>query len=138
MTKYNSDNPFADLFNLALPDETRVHNYPPYNLYYDKNNSVVEVALAGFKKEDIIVEIEPKVNRLKQRNLVIKANKSNSVKSNVEYRVKGIAMRNFKLSFNLDDEAEIKEARFEDGLLTIVVSTDVKVTGTDPILVPIS
>lgn len=137
MAKYNPNRPFEDLFNFHTFEETRGSHYPPYNLYQDKDNWIIEVALAGFKKGDLYVEIEPKTHRLGQRTLVVKANRPKP-ESEVEYSVRGIALRNFKLSFNLDDEAEIRDARFEDGLLTICISSNVRSTEKEPIPVPIS
>lgn len=134
---YLEDDPFEKLFNFASTD-TKGSNYPPYNLYYTDSEWFIEAALAGFAKDEIEVFIEPKVRRSDKRSLVVRGNaKQKTPDDKIKYKVRGIAMRNFKLPFTIDDDAEIKEAKFEDGLLRIVVSSVVKTSETDPIPIPI-
>jgi HSP20 family molecular chaperone IbpA len=125
----------ADSWFSAFTDLERP-NYPPYNLYRtSQKDFVIEVALAGFTKSDVDVFVEPKRNRFEKRMLVIKGTKSKDNTDNV-YMVRGIANRQFKLSFTLADDAEIKSAKFEDGLLKIEVSADVKIEA-EKISIPI-
>ena len=86
-------------------------NYPPYNLV--KESSVdfrLEIALAGYKKEDIEVTTE-------WNKLFIEVKKSGN--SEDEYLHKGLAKRAFTRTWTLSDDMEVKDVSFEDGLLTI-------------------
>lgn len=85
-------------------------NYPPYNLV--KQDSItfrLEVALAGFKKEEIIVTTE-------SGKLFVEGQ---TEKEDVEYMHQGLAKRAFTRSWTLSDDVEVRNVVFEDGLLTI-------------------
>ena len=95
-------------FDTAFESHT---NYPPYNLI--KESSVdfrLEIALAGYKKEDIEVITE-------WNKLFVEAKKVGN--SDDEYLHKGLAKRSFIRSWTLSDDVEVKDVSFEDGLLTI-------------------
>jgi len=95
-------------FDTAFESHT---NYPPYNLI--KESSVdfrLEIALAGYKREDIEVTTE-------WNKLFVEVKKANS--SDDEYLYKGLAKRAFTRTWTLSDDVEVKDVSFEDGLLTI-------------------
>jgi molecular chaperone IbpA len=95
-------------FDTAFETHT---NYPPYNLV--KESSVdfrLEIALAGYKKEDIEVTTE-------WNKLFVEAKKVDD--SIDEYLHQGLAKRAFIRSWTLSDDVEVKDVSFEDGLLTI-------------------
>jgi len=86
-------------------------NYPLYNLV--KESSVdfrLEIALAGYKKEDIRVSTE-------WNKLFVESGKVRN--SDDEYIHQGLAKRAFKRTWTLSDDVEVKDVSFEDGLLTI-------------------
>ena len=88
-------------------------NYPPYNIYNGSNSrTVLEVALAGFSKEELSVETERNV-------LTISANKSS--KEERKYSNKGISHKNFSRNWQLADDVEVESVDFKDGLLTITL-----------------
>ena len=98
-------------FDTAFESHT---NYPPYNLV--KESSIdfrLEIALAGYKKEDIEVTTE-------WNKLFVEAKKS--INSDDEYLYKGLAKRAFVRSWTLSDDVEVKDISFEDGLLTIKIN----------------
>ena len=104
------DEYFDRLFNLH---ETNP-NYPPYNLI--KVNNVefrLEIALAGFKKEEINVFTE-------HGKLFVEGQKSDS-ESDRTFIHKGVAQRSFKRAWTLSDDTEVREVEFKDGLLQIVL-----------------
>ena len=85
-------------------------NYPPYNLVKEDNITFrLEVALAGFKKEEIIVTTE-------SGKLFVEGQ---TEKEDVEYVHQGLAKRAFTRSWTLSDDVEVRNVVFEDGLLTI-------------------
>ena len=102
------DEYFDRLFNLH---ETTT-NYPPYNLVQVNNVEFrLELALAGFKKEEINVFTE-------YGKLFVEGQKSDS-ESDRTFIHKGMAQRSFKRTWTLSDDTEVREVKFEDGLLTI-------------------
>ena len=89
--------------------------YPPYNISKSLDDDevyVITLAVAGFKKSEIDVE-------LKEGNLLINGTVENKEESNIEYLHKGIAERNFFRSFKLAEYVEVKSAKLEDGLLKV-------------------
>jgi molecular chaperone IbpA len=86
--------------------------YPPYNIVkVDDNKYVIEVAVAGFAKQDLTVE-------LKENSLVISGNIT--ADAPVEnYLYKGIADRAFTRKFNLADTVEIQNTQLMNGMLKI-------------------
>ena len=95
-------------FDTAFETHT---NYPPYNLV--KENSVnfrLEVALAGYKREDIEVTTE-------WNKLLVEAKKVDDTDS--EYLHKGLAKRAFSRTWSLSDDVVVGDVSYADGLLTI-------------------
>ena len=87
-------------------------NYPPNNLVQLSNHeSRLEVALAGFKKEEVKVFTE--FGKLHVEG--IKEDK----KTDEEYRHRGLAQRSFKRAWQLSEDCEVRQVVFEDGLLTV-------------------
>ncbi len=102
------DEYFDRLFNLH---ET-TSNYPPYNLVQISNvESHLEIALAGFKKEEVHAFTE-------YGKLFVEGQKSES-ESDRTFVHKGLAQRSFKRAWTLSDDTEVSRVTFEDGLLRI-------------------
>ena len=95
-------------------DDTTVSNYPPYNLVQVNNvESRLEIALAGFKKDEVSVFTE-------FGKLHVQGKKEES--ENVgEFFHKGIAQRSFNRVWTLTDDTEIREVEFNDGLLVVTL-----------------
>ena len=86
-------------------------NYPPYNTIKLSNHEYrVEVAAAGFKKENLKVYTQ-------EGQLVIEGKKEDGVDH--EYVHRGLAQRAFTRAWSLPEELVVKDVRFEDGLLLI-------------------
>ena len=86
-------------------------NYPPYNLV--KESSVdfrLEIALAGYKREDIEVTTE-------WNKLFVEVKKTGDTYD--EYLHQGLAKRAFTRTWTLSDDVVIGDVLFEDGLLVI-------------------
>ena len=95
-------------FDTAFETHT---NYPPYNLIKESNVDFrLEIALAGYKREDIEVTTE-------WNKLFIEAKKVSDIDD--EYLHQGLAKRAFTRSWTLSDDVEVKDVSFENGLLTI-------------------
>lgn len=97
-----------------LHDDVTKHipNYPPYNIKKTAENTyVVEIAVAGFSKSEIEIEID-------DGKLIVKGN-TNEDNSIGDYLFKGIANRAFTRSFALDDQIEVKDAELFNGMLKV-------------------
>jgi HSP20 family molecular chaperone IbpA len=104
------DEYFDRLFNLH---ETTT-NYPPYNLVQVNNvESRLEIALAGFRKEEVNVYTE-------YGKLFVEGQKEDK-ETDAQYVHKGLAQRSFKRAWTLSDDTEVRDVTFEDGLLSIVL-----------------
>lgn len=92
-------------------------NYPPYNIInYDNSVYTIILAVAGFKKSDISVE-------LTGSRLVVKGKRSaEPLPVNHFYMHQSLALRDFEKSFSLSENIEISSAALEDGLLTIILN----------------
>lgn len=99
-------------------------NYPPHNVKkIDENKYTIEMAVAGFGKQDIEIE-------LVDDKLIIKGNVhsgevaeqgSNGDWTWPQVLYQGLAMRPFTRTFNLADNVEIKNAELINGILKIVL-----------------
>ena len=89
-------------------------NYPPHNIVkYNDTHYGIEVAVAGFSKEEITVEVD-------QDQLYITGKKT-SVSEGVEYLHRGLAARDFEQQFTLAEYMEVKDAEVKDGMLKIKI-----------------
>ena len=97
-----------NFFNSDFPQS----NYPPYNLIQLNNHeSTLEIALAGFKKDQLKVFTE-------FGKLYVEGKKEES--ENVgEFVHKGLAQRSFERVWTVSDDTKIGSVKFEDGLLTV-------------------
>ena len=87
-------------------------NYPPFNLIQINNvESRLEVALAGFKKDDIKVFTE-------FGKLHVEGKKAES-ENDGEFVHKGLAQRSFERQWTLADDTEVRSVSFDDGLLVV-------------------
>lgn len=107
---------FDDQFNrlAKLHDDVtkNIPNYPPYNIKKTGDNTyVIELAVAGFAKQDIEIEFA-------DDKLVVKGNTKDD---DDNYVFKGIAGRNFTRTFALNDHIEIKGAEILNGMLQIAL-----------------
>lgn len=86
--------------------------YPPYNIVKEGENKYqIELALAGFAREDIDIEVD-------QGDLVISGS-SESTEDDRTYMHKGIAGRSFKRVFKLADHVEVRGAEMKNGILVV-------------------
>ena len=87
-------------------------NYPPYNLIQLNNHeSTLEIALAGFKKDELKVFTE-------FGKLYVEGEKEES--ENVgEFVHKGLAQRSFQRVWTVSADTKVGSVEFVDGLLTV-------------------
>lgn len=108
-----SDKLFKELSNAAKLAGSAT--YPPYNVVkLDDNHYLLEMAVAGFSKQNLDIEIKDKTLTIKGS-----ATLGDLVPENVTYLWKGIADRSFTRTFTLADTIEIKDAELVNGMLKI-------------------
>jgi len=119
----NIDNIFRDFGRFYVGSEelldrlNRIHdgalkspNYPPYNIKKTGETTYqIELALAGFRKEDIDIE-------LKEQLLSISGNNEDIAE---DYIHKGIANRSFNRVFTLSDDIVVNNADLVNGMLIV-------------------
>ena len=116
---FNQLTPYAVGFDRIFNDLQRYTEntvtstgFPPYNIsQHDEDNYTIELALAGFGKEDIEVEI--KAGTLTVRSM----KESDEEKPSLVHR--GIAFRKFERKFTLADDIIVNNVSLENGMLTI-------------------
>ena len=92
-------------------------NYPPHNLIkIDEDNYKIELAVAGFSKEDINVSLH-------QNELTVFGDKDENEETSFVH--KGIAARSFRKIFALGEYIEVVGAEMKDGLLVISLERNV-------------
>ena len=104
---------FDDVEKLLASDVAKVStSFPPHNIIkLDESRYIVELAVAGFSKNEIEISVE-------DGTLTVKGEKQEK-ESSVQYLHKGIGTRSFTKSLTIADTVEVKGAEFKDGILRI-------------------
>ena len=104
------DNLFDRLFDMDLESS---NSYPPYNISkVDDNNYIIEMALAGFNKDDIEIE-------LADSELTVRSKKREDSNKDVNLIHQGISHRSFNRKFTLSEEILVKNAEMKNGMLIV-------------------
>ena len=103
-----------DYLNRVFDLHETTTNYPPYNLIEVSNvESLLEIALAGFKKKEVNVYTQ-------DGKLFVEGQKEDT-ETGTEYIHRGMAQRSFTRTWTLAEDTEVRSVEFADGLLTIVL-----------------
>lgn len=102
---------FEDLFN-RMHSSASIHtSYPPYNIVKETESEWrIEMALAGWSKDDIEISTETNVLTIKSKA---------EQESDGDFIHRGVAKRSFTKTFNIADDVEIGDITHENGLLNI-------------------
>jgi len=107
---------FGDQFVRWETNKKTTSSFPPYNVkQIDEDNYAIELAVAGYTREDLDVKVE-------KDTLTIKSDKDNDDKSDFLHR--GIAGRNFTQHFTLGEYMNVKSASLENGMLIIKIERE--------------
>ena len=117
LDNFNKLTPYAvgfdrvfDNLNRYVDNNVTSTGFPPYNIRKEGDyNYVIEMALAGFSKEDIEIEVA-------DGTLSVRSDKKDDVADNL-YR--GISFRKFNRKFTLSDDIVVNDAALDNGMLTI-------------------
>ena len=118
LDNFNQLTPYAvgfdrifDNLSRYTSDNMQSTGFPPYNIRKEGDyNYVIELALAGFGKEDIEVEVA-------DGTLSVRSVKENSEDESTVYR--GISSRRFERKFTMADDIVVNGAKLEHGMLTV-------------------
>ena len=102
---------FEDIFDkMESFTKTLPTGFPPYNIRkVEDNKYVIELAVAGFSKNDHEIELDGDVLKI-----------SGKATENTEgYLHRGISARNFARTFSVADNIEIKDATLVNGMLKV-------------------
>ncbi len=108
-------------FNVGLDDifyrlesmSSQPVNYPPYNLIkHDNTTFEIEIALAGFSKDEIVVETETNVLKVASKD-------KKDARQPRKYLHNGLSKRSFTNTWQLGDDVKVSDVSFTDGLLSI-------------------
>ena len=118
LDNFNQLTPYAvgfdrifDNLSRYTTDNVQSTGFPPYNIRKEGDyNYVIEMALAGFGKDDIEVEVA-------DGTLSVRSVKENSEDDSTQYR--GISYRRFERKFTMADDIVVNGAKLENGMLTV-------------------
>lgn len=114
---------------LSLTQEKDKTSFPPHSIYsIDSNTTVIEMAIAGFSKDDVSIELKDDV-------LIVKGTAKDQ---RANYQFKGIATRSFIKSFTIaKDIVKVSGATVKDGILSIYLEK-IKPKNPDAVQIPIT
>jgi molecular chaperone IbpA len=108
---------FNDQFIRWESNKKTTSTFPPYNVKkVDDDNYIVELAVAGYDRDDLDVTVD-------KDTLIIKSKRENDDKDDFLHR--GIAGRNFTQTFTLGEYMFVKSASLENGLLIVKIERDI-------------
>jgi molecular chaperone IbpA len=112
-TTLGFENFFRDVEKLLDMDVSKTNpSFPPHNIIkLDDTHYVVELAVAGFSKDEIEITTQ-------DGTLTIKGDKKEG-QTDVQYLHRGIGTRSFTKQLTIADTVEVKGAEFKDGILRV-------------------
>ena len=103
---------FDDVEKYLSMDVQKTSTFPPHNIIkLDDNRYVVELAVAGFAKDEIEITAE-------DGTLTVKGERKEK-ETDVTYLHRGIGTRSFTKTLTVADTIEVRGAEFKDGILRI-------------------
>ena len=110
---------FDEIFNTLHRASIPQSNYPPYDILKEDDKYIIRIAIAGFKKSEVDIEIDD--NTL----TVSVCREDKTGKQRAEFLHKGISTKEFYKSFALAEHVEVKKATMSDGILRIMLEKNI-------------
>ena len=102
--------------NLFDSIATNRSNFPPYNIVKSEDDGTeIQLALAGYSKDDIEVSVQDKVLTISSSGV--------DKQDDIEYNYRGVAKRAFIIKFSIGQYQEVKDVSMKDGMLFISFET---------------
>ena len=118
-------NELYDVLDINQPSHSQA--YPPYNMYSEDGTTIIELAIAGFPKEEIDVTIQKYYSCQKLRVFSKKDKKEPGVEvTPSNYLHHGIAKRIFDRTFIIYDESVVENVVLSNGILTVKIKKIIK------------
>ena len=119
LDNFNQLTPYAvgfdrvfDTLNRYVDNNVNSTGFPPYNIQkVDDFKYQIDMALAGFSKDDIEVEVA-------DGTLSVRSDKKEEPEDEFTYH-RGISYRKFERKFTLADDLVVNGAKLENGMLTV-------------------
>ena len=119
LANFNQLTPYAvgfdrvfDTLNRYVDNNVNSTGFPPYNIQKVGDFKYqIDMALAGFSKDDIEVEVA-------DGTLSVRSDKKEEPEDEFTYH-RGISFRKFNRKFTLSDDIVVNGAKLENGMLTI-------------------
>ena len=94
-------------------------NYPPFNIAKMADNLYdISIAVTGFEKDEISVEIEA-------NELTVRGEKKSSEATEPEYLHRGLALRDFEKTFTLAEHMKVRKAEIKNGILSVHIEREI-------------
>jgi molecular chaperone IbpA len=107
-----------DTFEHRIANQMQ-NNYPPHNIIkLDDVRYVIEVAVAGFRKDEIHIEVE-------QNLLTIRGVRTREDGENIQYLHRGLSSRDFERKLQLAEHMIVKGALIQDGILSVQLEHEI-------------
>jgi molecular chaperone IbpA len=107
-----------DTFEHRIANQMQ-NNYPPHNIIkLDDTRYVIEVAVAGFRKDEIHIEVE-------QNLLTIRGVRTREDGENIQYLHRGLSSRDFERKLQLAEHMLVKGALIQDGILSVQLEHEI-------------
>lgn len=107
-----------DTFEHRIANQMQ-NNYPPHNIIkLDDVRYIIEVAVAGFRKEEIHIEVERDL-------LTIRGVRTREDGENIQYLHRGLSSRDFERKLQLAEHMVVKGAEIQDGILTVQLEHEI-------------
>lgn len=109
---------FDDLFYNLQHTANAGTSYPPYNIVkVDEDTHRIEIALAGFTRDDITITHEKNILSISGKI------ESETEEGGEDFIHKGISSKGFTREFTLGEYIEVTDAKMENGMLNIICKT---------------
>ena len=96
------------------------NNYPPHNIArIGENQYEIQMAVTGFNKEEVIVQVEADEITVKGESATPNEN------ANKEYLHRGLALRDFERTFKMAEHMKVVGAEIRNGILTIKIEREI-------------
>ena len=110
---------FDEIFNTLQRASIPQSNYPPYDILKEDDKYIIRIAIAGFKKSEVDIELDDNTLTVS----VCRDDKTGMQRA--EFLHKGISTKEFYKSFALAEHVEVKKATMSDGILRIMLEKNI-------------
>lgn len=121
---YNFDNSMSTIFDTIFNKSgLSVQTYPPSNTIQTENGFLIEMALAGFKRDDLSVTQKDNILTIEAKK-VDQTMEDGEEPQKFKYITKGISSKAFSKSYRLSKTAKVNSVKFEDGMLSVEIEEE--------------